>query len=199
MELTLAQAELEQDFPEVVIETFSADLGVAGSAVRLYEAVSRRRPRIDVLVNESWTGESDMIGARSVSSQVRAIRVNIEALTVLTQCVAGDMVANGGGRILTMGLLPGSTTGMTDIYPATSAFVETFSRNLGRQLDGTGVTVTHLRAFSSDHMSNVADLALDGMMRGDGLVALDGSHRTPVSVSRVLSGGADGRSLATAS
>src|SRR5215204_5320953 len=65
LELTLTHAQLSQEFPAVSIETFSADLSAPSAASRLYEAVSRRRSRIDVLVNEAWTGEGVVGDAQS--------------------------------------------------------------------------------------------------------------------------------------
>ncbi len=186
MELTLTQAELATEYPAISIDTFSADLSVAGSSMRLYEAISRRRPRIDVLVTESWTGDSDLFGARTLAAQLRAIRVNVEALTVLTQRVAGDMVANGGGRILTITVIQGDDpVQMAPIYPATSAFIEQYSRDLNQQLDGTSVTVTCVRA-ALDNLDEVAELAFDGMIRGDEIVALDGVHKTPITPLRTI-------------
>jgi uncharacterized protein len=195
MELTLTELELAQKYPDITIETFSADLSVPSAASRLYDAVSRRRPRIDVLINESWTGESDFGGARSLPSQLRAIRINVEALATLTQRIAGDMIINSGGRILTVAPLGGTAGTSYAINGASSAFVEQFSRELAGQLDGTGVTITCLRAWIGGHglgnsldaqsvttdVERVAELAFDGLMRGDGLVALDGVHRTPIA------------------
>jgi short-subunit dehydrogenase len=200
MELTLAQIELAHAYPSISIETFSADLGVPLAAFRLYEAVSRRHSEIEVLVNESWTGEADPTQSNSLAAQLRAIRINVEAFATLTQRVAQDMVAAGNGRILTIGHVhPAGVGGVTQVYPATCAFVEHFSRDLSEQLVGTGVTVTCLRADmrqrrrpDSDPIAlsrdpeHIADLAFDGLMRGDTLVALDGSFKTPIIPQRVV-------------
>jgi short-subunit dehydrogenase len=204
MELTLTQAELSQEFPAVAIETFSADLSVASSALRLYEAVSRRRPRIDVLVNESWTGEFDLTETRSLSKQLKAIRINIEALTTLCQRISCDMAATGGGRILNVGFVRDGFMEPTPIYSATCAFVEHYSRALAGELEGTGVSVTCLRAAVVAHgvrgadslidtkaldrdYERVAELAFDGLMRGDEVVALDGTYKTPFTSLRAVS------------
>jgi short-subunit dehydrogenase len=198
MELTLTELDLAQKYPDICIETFSADLSVPSAASRLYDAVSRRRPRIDVLINESWTGESDFGGGRSLPSQLRAIRINVEALATLTQRIAGDMIINRGGKILTVAPLGGTAGTSYAINGASSAFVEQFSRELAGQLDGTGVTITCLRAWIGGHgnsldvqsvttdVERVAELAFDGLMRGDGLVALDGVHRTPIAGHRTI-------------
>lgn len=216
MDLTLTQAEFAVEFPDLSVETFSADLGAPGAAQRLYEAVSRRRPRVDVLVCDSWTGDKDMSGGRSLSAQLRAIRINVEALTVLTQQIAADMEANGEGRILTMSFVQQAANDLAvPVYRASGAFIEEYSRELNEQMKATGVTVTCLRtpipsnawhtrrssaALTEERdLDEIAAIAFDGMLRGDALVALDGSHRTPLHAHRAIALTGDNRPVVSLS
>jgi short-subunit dehydrogenase len=167
MELTITQAVLARDFPRACVETFVADLSVPSAARRLYETLTARHPRIDVLIHDSRIGDRGSFLQETLDEQLMLLRSNVESFTVLTRLVATDMCANGEGRILTHGLVP-AFHNITDhaLYQATQAFVVSLSGALAEEVAGSGVTVTclcppptaaHLYA-RGDVVRTVADL-----------------------------------------
>ena len=129
------------DHARVHIDVISADLatteGVALVAGQLSGAA--------VLVNSAGYGSVGSVIELPEAEQVGQIRLNIEALTVLSRAAAAGMTERGRGAIINIG----STAGFQPIpyeatYAATKAFVNTFSESLRGELKKEGIHVTLL-------------------------------------------------------
>lgn len=73
------------------------------------------------------------------------VDTNIKGLMYLTRCLLPGMVARGRGHIVNMGSVAGSWPYPGgNVYGATKAFVEQFSRNLRCDVLGKGIRVSNL-------------------------------------------------------
>jgi len=97
---------------------------------------------IDCLVNNAGTGGTRKFEDASIEYLDRIIHLNIRATTILTHLMLPELKRHEKALIINVsslaafGPLPYKT-----IYPASKAFIYSFSRGLSRELRGTGVKV----------------------------------------------------------
>jgi 3-oxoacyl-[acyl-carrier protein] reductase len=94
------------------------------------------------LVNNAGLGLDGLL-ANTHNSQIEAvIRLNVTAPIVLTKYVVRGMMTGGGGRIVNMSSIIGSTgySGLS-VYGATKASMIGFTKSLAREVGRLGVTV----------------------------------------------------------
>ena len=124
-------------------EIIALDLGEAGAADRLAEALAARGLAVAELVNNAGYGRVGLLAKGDRADQVGIIDLNIRALTELTIRFLPEIVVARGG-VLNVGsvasYLPGP--GMA-IYYASKAYVLSFSEALAQELKGE-VRVTAL-------------------------------------------------------
>ena len=95
------------------------------------------------LINNAGIGTEGVL-ATMHNSQIEAlIRTNVTSPVVLTKYVVRQMMADGGGRIVNMSSIIGSTgyNGLS-VYGATKAAAIGFTRSLAREVGRLGITVT---------------------------------------------------------
>ena len=94
------------------------------------------------LVNNAALGTDGALSIMHNSQIERLIRVNTLAPIVLTKYVVRHMMAEGGGRIVNVASIVGSTgySGLS-VYAATKASMIGFTRSLAREVGRLGVTV----------------------------------------------------------
>ncbi len=101
---------------------------------------------IDVLVNNAGLalGVAPAHQAR-LDDWETMIETNVRGLVGLTRRILPEMVARGRGTIINLGSIAGETPYPGgNVYGATKAFVEQFTRNLRADLVGTGVRATNI-------------------------------------------------------
>ncbi len=172
------------------VTTVAADLSREEGVDRVVQALGGRP--VDVLVNNAGHGGAGGFAASDEAVVLSMLRLNIEALTLLSRQLLPGMIARGRGRILNVGSLAGFLPGPWHaIYYATKAYVLSFSEALSQETAGTGVTVTalcpgpvrtpfHARAGMGNRSANgmlatmdadeVAQAGYRAMMSGDPLV-----------------------------
>jgi short-subunit dehydrogenase len=127
----------------VEVDVVAQDLAAPGGAAALADAVRGRD--VEVLVNNAGYGIQGRFVEMDPAEVERMIRLNVVALTELTQRFARAMAARGGGFVLNVSsasaFLP---TPYVAAYAATKAYVLSFSEALRDELRGTGVSVTAL-------------------------------------------------------
>jgi 3-oxoacyl-[acyl-carrier protein] reductase len=94
------------------------------------------------LVNNAGLGLEGLLANTHVSQIEAVIRLNTTAPIVLTKYVVRAMMAGGGGRIVNMSSIIGSTgyNGLS-VYGATKASMIGFTKSLARETGKLGVTV----------------------------------------------------------
>jgi short-subunit dehydrogenase len=124
-------------------EVLAADLRDAAEVRGIPARVAERGLETDILVNNAGFGWNGRFVESDLQSQVGQIRVNVEALVVLTHRFLPAMVKRGSGAVLNVASvagfqpLPGEA-----VYSATKAFVTNFTEALHVETRGSGVSVT---------------------------------------------------------
>lgn len=94
------------------------------------------------LVNNAGIGTDGVLALMRDAQIEQLIRMNTLSPIVLTKYVARSMTADGGGRIVNISSIVGSTgySGLS-VYAATKASLLGFTRSLAREVGKMGVTV----------------------------------------------------------
>src|ERR1700742_2894269 len=127
------------------VETIVCDVADPAARAGLLDEVERRGLTTDILVNNAGIGTIGSITKSPVDDEIAQVRINVEAVIDLTTRAVQQMVPRGRGAILNVG----STAGYHPFpgqsgYPATKAFVKTYTQGERGELSGTGVTVAML-------------------------------------------------------
>jgi short-subunit dehydrogenase len=148
-----------------VTETMTADLssddGLAAVAARLTDPSTP----IELLVNNAGFGTSGRFWDLDADREAQEIRLNVEALVVLTHAALTAMVPRGRGGVINVSSVAGyQPTPWGATYGATKAFVSSFTNALHEELRGTGVRIltlapgfthTEFHAVSGDDVSQL--------------------------------------------
>ncbi|HXQ14091.1 MAG TPA: SDR family NAD(P)-dependent oxidoreductase [Caulobacteraceae bacterium] len=94
------------------------------------------------LVNNAGLGTDGLLSNMHLSQIEALIRLNVTAPIVLTKYIVRGMMTGGGGRIVNMSSVIGSTgySGLS-VYGATKASMLGFTKSLAREVGRLGVTV----------------------------------------------------------
>jgi short-subunit dehydrogenase len=124
-------------------EVLAADLTDEDVRAGVIDQVAERGLAIDVLVNNAGFSTMGPVQRSEPEREVAMVRTDVEAVIHLCSLVIPGMVQRGGGAVLNVA----STAAFQPIpgqagYAAAKAFVLSYSRSIGQELRGTGVTVT---------------------------------------------------------
>lgn len=102
--------------------------------------------QIDVLINNAGLALGvTPAHESSLADWDTMIATNVSGLVAMTRAILPAMVARGSGSIINLGSVAGETPYPGgNVYGATKAFVDQFTRNLRADLVGTGVRATNL-------------------------------------------------------
>lgn len=125
----------------VAIDILPADLTVAED-LQTVEARLRDDSRIGLLVNNAGAAGTGGFTEPNLDALDSLIRLNVTAVTRLAGAVVPRFLASGGGAIINIAsVLAVAPEMFAGIYPATKAFVLTFSQSLQNELGGRGIYV----------------------------------------------------------
>lgn len=138
-------AQIRQSGGEALVVT--ADLADEAQRLRVIEQVRSAYGAVDVLVNSAglgWYGfGTDMPWAMAW----QMLQVNVSAVVRFTLLLLGDMKVRNSGHIINVGSIAGSLPSQgVALYSATKSFVDAFTTGLYRELRGTGVHISVVRA-----------------------------------------------------
>ena len=129
-----------------VVDVVPADLGKEGSVMALCEAISTRRLKVDVLVNNAGFGVAGSYANTTWEQQAQLLQVLVVAVAELTHRLLPAMIERRYGRVLNVaslaGLLP--APGGHTLYAASKALVIRFSESLAHEVLPYGIHVTAL-------------------------------------------------------
>jgi uncharacterized protein len=137
--------ELAGELSGVRVEVVPADLGDPDGRRRVVEEVAARGLEVAVLVNNAGLSTQGPVHESDPDRELGMIAVDVEAVVHLCSLVLPGMVERGRGVVLNvastaaMQPLPGQAA-----YGASKAFVLSYTRAIGAELRGTGVTATAL-------------------------------------------------------
>ena len=115
---------------------------LASDAAQLKPKVDALGVEVDLLVNNAGFGLRNRFLDLPADRQAEMVRVNCEAVVILTHAFAPAMVERGSGGVITVA----STAGFQPlpyeaVYGASKAFALNFTEALNAELKGTGVKV----------------------------------------------------------
>ena len=129
--------------PDVIV--LPADLALRSETESLLDRIAARGLVIETLINNAGFAALGVFAELSEPEQLDMVQVNVASLVLLTRRLVPAMVARGRGRIMNVASVAGFQPGpWMATYYASKAFVVSFSESIGRELRGTGVTVTTL-------------------------------------------------------
>jgi short-subunit dehydrogenase len=125
----------------------TADLTQEVDRSHLFQEVSERYGDIDILVNNAglgWYGYGDDM---SWKTALEMLQVNVEAVVQLSLSFLSRMRQRNTGHIINIGSISGSLPSQgIALYGATKSFLDNFTTALHRELTGTHVHVSVVRA-----------------------------------------------------
>lgn len=153
--------------------TIPNDLGAAGGARALIDAVTQLGLDPDILINNAGFGGAGRHMDRSLTEELAMIQLNIDALVELTHHYGQRMAAKGGGKILNVGSTAGFLAGPNQaVYFATKNFVNAYTQALDIELRSKGVSVTLLApGYVETEFAQRADLQNSKMVKAGGATA----------------------------
>jgi uncharacterized protein len=124
-----------------------ADLTNEADRLSVFQEVTERFGNIDVLVNNAglgWYGYGDKMSWKTAWEM---LQVNVEAVVQLTIDFLAKMRQRGAGHIINVGSISGSIPSQgIALYGATKSFLDNFTTALYRELTGTRVHISVVRA-----------------------------------------------------
>jgi NADP-dependent 3-hydroxy acid dehydrogenase YdfG len=139
--LTRLHKELGDDLLPVAL-----DVTDPASIARALAGLPAEWQAVDVLINNAGLAlGTEPAPQCSLAEWTTMIDTNVKGLVAVTHALLPGMVARGSGLIVNVGSVAGNTPYPGgNVYGATKAFVEQFTRNLRAELVGTGVRATNL-------------------------------------------------------
>ncbi len=133
--------ELQQQLPDVELIPVQADLATVEGVTRCTEAIRQKGP-VDLLVNNAGISVFGSYTDADVDQQLDTVRVNVDALMVLTRAALPFMRERGGGAVINVASI-GAFLPMRDtvVYGASKAFVQSFSCSLADEVRRDNIRV----------------------------------------------------------
>jgi short-subunit dehydrogenase len=127
--------------------TIAADLMQESDRSHLFQEVTERYGDVDILVNNAGLGWYGYGSDMPWKTAWEMLQVNVEAVVQLTLGFLGKMRLRDAGHIINVGSISGSIPSQgIALYGATKSFLDNFTTALYRELTGTRVHVSVVRA-----------------------------------------------------
>jgi uncharacterized protein len=140
--LAAMSAQLQQDF-RVRATPLTADLTQPAGLAAVEEALAAQP--VDLLVNNAGIGLNKSFLKSTVDDEQYLLDLNVVAVMRLTHTAVRAMVERGRGSILNVSSVSGFAATMPgSTYPASKAWVTSFSETIGMQVKHRGVQVMAL-------------------------------------------------------
>jgi short-subunit dehydrogenase len=128
-------------------DAMEADLMQESERSRVFKEISDRYGEIDVLINNAGLGWYGYGSEMPWKAAWEMLQVNVEAVVQLTLNFLGKMRLRNAGHIINIGSISGSIPSQgIALYGATKSFLDNFTTALYRELTGTHVHISVVRA-----------------------------------------------------
>lgn len=126
---------------------YTCDLSIERERDRLYDYLSGEKLLPDILINNAGLGWYGYFQNMPWIVAKELMALNIEATTHLTSLFLPSMILSGYGHIINIGSVAGKLPEQgVAVYASTKSFLDSFTSSLYRELRGTRVTVSVIRA-----------------------------------------------------
>ncbi len=132
---------LAAEMQGIKCEIMAVDITSADELSRFAMALDEKKPEVALLINNAGCGMLGNFDESELSEQLRMIDLNVRALTALTRIVL-DHMAHGARIINVSSIASFVPNERMTVYSATKYYVRAFSRALGMELKGRGISVT---------------------------------------------------------
>jgi short-subunit dehydrogenase len=130
-------------YHDISVTVIAKDLTHEAAPQEIYDELKARKIVVDVLVNDAGVGQRGAFHETDLAKSINIIRLNVEALTRMTQLFLADMVARNSGKILNVGSVAGFEPGpLSAVYHASKAYVFSFSEAIAEEIKHTNVQIT---------------------------------------------------------
>lgn len=139
--LTELSEEIKKEF-DVRVEYYETNFTSDDNTLRLAQWLNNNFP-IDILINNAGIGGTKKIDEASIDYINTIIQVNVKATSLLTHQLLPNLKRRNRAFILNVSSIAAfSPVGYKTVYPASKAFVHSFSRGLNEELKDTSVFVS---------------------------------------------------------
>jgi short-subunit dehydrogenase len=126
----------------VRVEVEALDLSEPDPVRALPDRIADLGLEVDVLVNNAGFGSYGRFAESSLDSQLGQVRVNVEAVVVLSRLFLPDMIERGQGALVNIASVAAlQPIPYEAVYAGSKAFVLNFTEALHVETRGTGVSV----------------------------------------------------------
>lgn len=127
-------------------ETIACHIGEMAQIETLFQAISSKHGRLDILVNNAAANPHfGPITETDVGAFQKTVDVNIRGYFFMSSCGAKLMAQNGGGAIVNVASVNGVTPGVFQgIYSITKAAVISMTKSFAKECAASGVRVNAL-------------------------------------------------------
>lgn len=126
---------------------FQADLSDEASREGVFRRIIEMKKPIQVFINNAGLGWYGYAQDMRWESALEMVQVNITAVVHFTLLVLGRMMKQNSGHIINVGSISGSLPSQgVALYGATKSFMDNFSTAIYRELRGTNVKISVVRA-----------------------------------------------------
>lgn len=126
--------------PELDVVIRTVDLSVAANVYAFYESL--RDYRIETWINNAGSGCFAAVGEQNLNKVTTMLRLNMEALTVLTSLYARDYADVEGTQLINVSSGGGyQIVGNSVAYCATKFYVSAFTEGIAQELKGNGAAL----------------------------------------------------------
>lgn len=209
-ELHAVAAEIERDYT-VPVKVLAKDLANPAAAEEIFRQLEQEGTQVEILVNNAGLGQRGEFWEISFERHLEILRVNVEAVLMLTRYFLPEMMRRGHGRILNTASIAGYEPGpLLATYHASKAFVLSLSESIAAELKDrqTGVTLTALcpgpvdtdffpkaemvetKAFQKGNVmapQEVAEAAYKALLEGERVIVPGAMNKAMVFSRRFLS------------
>lgn len=142
--LQALKTELQETYG-IKVFVIAKDLSESDASPYIYSICEKEQLQVDYLINNAGFGYAGAFATQPYTNSAQMIRLNMEALTSLTQLFGSQMVNRKNGYVLNVASIAGflSGPGMA-VYFATKNYVVAFSEALQSEWKKQGVSVTTL-------------------------------------------------------
>lgn len=129
------------------VTVLNCDLSVESERLELFRTLEKKGLMPDILVNNAGLAWYGFFHTMPWEIATNILRLNIEAASHLARLFLPSMIKQRYGRIINIGSIAGKLPEQgIAVYSASKSYLDSFSTVLYRELRGTGVTSSVIRA-----------------------------------------------------